>query len=90
MHLQIFDLLLAEQTAADAASGLITTLGTFVIPGLLIWVGYKLMKSGTRNEKTGVEFMGLKINLESTAGSFCILFAALLLMRFYGHYYPKK
>lgn len=89
MHLQIFDILLAEQTAADAASGLITTVGTFVIPGLLIWVGYKLMKSGTRNEKTGVELMGFKVNLESTAGSFCILFAAVLLMKFYGDYYKK-
>lgn len=89
MPLQIFDILLAEQTAADKASGLIVTLGSFGISGLLIWVGYNLMRSGNRNEKTGVDLMGIKINMESAAGGCCMLFSALILMNFLGHFYGK-
>ncbi|MEG4350386.1 hypothetical protein QUA70_20225 [Microcoleus sp. LAD1_D5] len=89
MALQIFDILLAQPTVADQAAGLIATLGSFAISALLIWVGYNLMKSGNRNEKTGVELMGLKINLESAAGGCCMLFAALILMKFYDRFYPK-
>jgi len=47
---------------------------------VLIIKGSSLMKSGTQPEKTGVEFKGFKINLETTTGGFFILAAAAIVI----------
>jgi len=85
--------LLAQETSpeyrepADLASGLITTIGTFVIAGLLVFFGYRLLISGSRPEKSGVEIAGFKVNLESTTGSFLIVASLVILLIYYNNYY---
>ncbi|MGI0483790.1 hypothetical protein ACN4EK_00055 [Pantanalinema rosaneae CENA516] len=89
--MQLISVLLAQQydTPADKAAGLITTLGAVIIPLVFGLFGYKLLRMGSRSEKSGIEFMGLKVNLESTTGGFLIVAALIGLLKFYGKFYSS-
>ncbi len=70
----------SPDSSPRAESGLITTIGTFVIAGLLLFFSYRLLISGSRPEKSGVEIAGFKVNLESTTGSFLLVASLVILL----------
>ena len=74
--------LLAQESSVKQetfdAGDFIIMVGTFGFAFYLSWIGYKLMTSGNKPEKTGVELGILKLNLETTSGGFCLAFACIL------------
>ncbi|MCM0591449.1 MAG: hypothetical protein HEQ35_21155 [Gloeotrichia echinulata IR180] len=81
--------LLAQSISPSDAAGLIVVLGTFIFATFLVWIGFNLMKSGNRPEKGGFEMVGLKFNLETTSGGFCIAFAAVVVINFLSKFYGR-
>ena len=81
--------LLAQSNPASDIAGLIVVAGTFVFAIFLSWIGFNLLKSGNRPEKGGVEFADFKLNLETTTGGFCIVFAAIVVVNFLGKFYGR-
>ncbi|WP_127087416.1 hypothetical protein [Dulcicalothrix desertica] len=81
--------LLAQSSPANDTAGLIVVAGTFVFAIFLIWIGFNLLKSGTRPERGGAEIAGFKVNLETTTGGFCIAFAAMVVVTFLGKFYGR-
>lgn len=81
--------LLAQQapTPAAEASALMVNFFTLLIAAMALVFGAQLLKSGTRSEKSGVEFVGFKINLESTTGGILIVAALVIVVKLLGHFY---
>jgi hypothetical protein len=77
---------IGTMSSAHAAAGdyspefMLKILVAFVIGGLLIWVGYKLLKEGSREEKVVLKFHNFELTLSSVIGSFCILAGAAVVM----------
>lgn len=78
-----------QTSSADRAAGLIVVVATFVFAIVLAWIGFNLMKSGTKLEKSGVELAGFKVNLETTSGGFCLIIAVVLVMKFLSNFYGR-
>lgn len=81
--------LLMQASPADQAAGLIVIVATFVFAIILAWIGFVLMKSGTKLEKSGIEFSGFKVNLETTTGGICMVIAVFLVMNFLSKFYGR-
>lgn len=81
--------LLAQQapTLAAEASALMVNFFTLAIAAMALIFGVQLLRTGTRPEKSGVEFAGFKINLESTTGGILIVTTIVIVVKLLGHFY---
>ncbi|OBQ34193.1 MAG: hypothetical protein AN485_16690 [Anabaena sp. MDT14b] len=81
--------LLAQSMTPNDIAGLIVVLGTFIFAIFVVWIGFNLLKSGNKPEKGGFEMVGLKFNLETTSGGFCIAFATVVVINFLSKFYGR-